>query len=126
MGYYACGQGSVVLKNEVDINEVINILKSLPDCDIEFEERDNYIDFWESYSYWHEEDTFAFLEALIPYITEGRADYSGEEDCIWRYVYHPESEKWKQENAIIDYNFESYTDEELITELAKRGYKVTR
>lgn len=26
----------------------------------------------------------------------------------------------------IDCNFESYTDEELITELTKRGYKVTK
>ena len=66
------------------------------------------------------------IEALIPYITEGCAYCSGEEDCIWRYVYHPESETWKEENARIDYNFESYTDEELITELAKRGYKVTK
>ena len=126
MGYYASGQGSVVLKKEVDVNEVLKVLENLSDCDIEFEERDNNIDFWESDSHWHEEDTFAFLEALIPYITEGCAYYSGEEDCIWRYVYYPESETWEEENARIDYNFESYTDEELITELAKRGYKVTR
>ena len=32
--------------------------------------------------------------------------------CTWRYVYYPESETWKEENARIDYNFESYTDEE--------------
>ena len=51
MGYYANGQGSVVLKKEVDANEVIKVLENLPDCDIEFEERDNNIDFWENDSH---------------------------------------------------------------------------
>lgn len=126
MGYHASGQGFVVLKKEVDVNEVFKVLENLSDCDIEFEEQDNYIDFWEDNTHWDEEDTYVFLDALIPYITEGCANYSGEGDCIWRYVYYPESETWEEENARIDYNFESYTDKELITELEKRGYKVTR
>ena len=126
MGYYASGQGSVILKKEVNIDEVIKVLENLSDCDIEFEERDNNIDFWENDSRWHKENTFEFLNALIPYITEGSAYYSGEENCIWRYVYHSASEAWETENATVDYNFESYTDEELIAELTKRGYKIAR
>lgn len=126
MGYYASGQGSVVLKDEVNFNEVIKMLENLPNSDIEFDMRDSNIDFWEVDSHWHEDDTFEFLEALIPYITEGFANYSGEDDCIWRYIYYPESETWEEENATIDFNFESYTDEELIAEIIKRGYKVSR
>ena len=125
MGYYACGDGTVTIKENVNIDKVISLLQKLNDNDIEFEKRDNYIDFWENDSHWHEENTFEFLDALTPYITEGRADYSGEDDCIWRYIFHPESETWEEENATIDYNFESYTDEELIAEIIKRGYKVS-
>lgn len=126
MGYYAYGNGSVVFKKGVNQAKVIDLLENLPNSTIEFEVYDKGVSFWENDSHWHEEDTFEFLEALIPYITEGCANYSGEEDCIWRYKFYPESETWEEECATIDYNFESYTDEELIAELTKRGYKVTR
>lgn len=125
MGYYASGDGSATLKEGVNQTELANLLDGLPNSDMDFEFYENKISFWENDSHWHEEDTFEFLEALIPYITDGCAHYSGEEDCIWRYKFYSESETWEEESATIDYNFESYTDEELITELVKRGYKVT-
>lgn len=122
MGYYASGDGSVTLKDGVDQTALNNLLSELPNSDIEFEFYDDRIDFWESDSHWHEEDTFEFLNALTPYITDGCANYSGEEGCIWRYKFYSESETWEEESATIDYNFESYTDGDLIAELAKRGY----
>ena len=125
MGYYANGSGSVVLKESVDKESVLKLLEDL-ETDIEFELCCDGIGFWENDSHWHEEDTFEFLETLTPYIKEGCANYTGEEDCIWRYKFYPESETWKEEYATVDYNFESYTDEELIAELTKRGYKVTK
>ena len=52
--------------------------------------------------------------------------YSGDDNCNWRFVFDSENECWLEESGIIDYNFESYTDEDLITEIEKRGYKVTK
>lgn len=128
MGYCANGDGSVTLKDGVDIAELKKVLDKVTEntC-IEFDFYDSKsVCFWESDTHWHEEDTFEFLKALMPYITEGCANYYGEESCIWRYVFDEETQTWTEENATIDYNFESYTDEELIAELTKRGYKVTR
>ncbi len=125
MGYYASGSGSVVLKENVDKKNVLKLLEDLG-TDIEFELYNDTIDFYEDDSHWHEEDTFEFLETLTPYIKQGCANYTGEEDCIWRYKFYPESETWEEECATVDYNFESYTDEKLIAELTKRGYKITK
>ncbi len=37
-----------------------------------------------------------------------------------------DSVDWVEESAMIDYNFESYTDEQMIEELDRRGYIVQK
>ena len=124
MGYRANGDGSVVFKDEVNREKVIELLNSLPRKEIEFELYDEGVDLREYDTHWNEENIFRFLEALVPYITDGYMNYSGDEDCIWRYKFNPDSQSWDKEYAVIDYNFESYSDDDLINELTRRGYKI--
>lgn len=137
MGYWAKGDGSCTLKSGVDTNEINEKIKDAlgmsanvtcsDDLEWEFDEASNEINFWENDTHWHEEDTYAFLNALIPYITDGVANYtSNEDDSIWRYWFDSKAKKWEEQGATIDYNFESYTDDDLIQELQKRGYNVAR
>lgn len=129
MSYYASGCGSAVLKDNVDGEQLEKILDNIiddNDIDIQFDFDLHNIYFYEDYGNWHEEDTETFLNALIPYIVSGTAEYSGEEDCYWRYVFDNEIQDWKEQNATIDYDFESYSDDDLIKELTKRGYQVSK
>lgn len=129
MGYYASGFGDANLKNNIDINKIESEIKALnlsSDFQWEINTLDNTIYFNEATNRWDELTTDCFLKTISPYITEGIANYSGEENDIWRYVYNPEEERWYEEDASIDYNFENYSDEELIEELENRGYIVTK
>ncbi len=131
MGYYANGSGSATiikgqkkaitaaLENKYDKRGVYCGL----DYDIDEIDGVCYINIYDSEKY-HEDETNEFLSVIAPYISEGRLDYSGEDDCIWRFIFNPDTKEWKEENATIDYHFESYSDEELIKELEKRGYSV--
>lgn len=131
MGYYASGTGSVIFKKGVDVEEVESTLIAL-DTFINWDIKkdgvyfcDRYCD-EEEYLAFYEGDTSIFLDALVPYIVEGEAVYSGEDDCNWRFRFDPDEQKWVEESATIDYNFESYTDEQMIEELDKRGYIVQK
>lgn len=137
MGYWAKGSGSCTLKNDVDTKELDKKIRDalgiaenvICDDDLEWEidESSKMINFWESDSHWHEEDTYLFLNTLIPFIVDGCADYnSNEDDSIWRYKFNPETKAWDEQDATVDYNFESYSDEEMIRELQNRGYRVVR
>ena len=59
------------------------------------------------------------LNFLTPYITEGDIDYSGDDDCFQKFVFNPETQKWDKINGDV-----YYTDDDLIQELERRGYKV--
>lgn len=131
MGYYASGSGSAtIIKGQEKALEAVleNKYGKLGSyCGLEYDfdniKDECYINIYDSEKY-HEEDTTEFLSVIAPYISEGHLDYSGEDDCIWRFIFNPDTKEWKEENATIDYHFESYSDEELIKELEKRGYSV--
>ena len=134
MGYHATGSGSAVFKdnmttdmiqehfNNIDLNEYFNIRIS----NIGVNTDHKYIDFEESNGHWNEENTINFLNSLIPFIASGSIYYTGEDNSVWRYVFDPESYTWRKDDGIIDYNFESYTDEQMITELICRGYIISK
>lgn len=75
---------------------------------------------------YHEEDTEEFLSVIAPYISDGCLEYYGEDKCIWRFIFDPDTKKWNEEDAHIDYHCENYSDEELIQILERRGYSVTK
>lgn len=132
MGYYASGSGDATFKDSVN-KEMVE--KAISDFYKSKEGQKYYslnydtdiysIEIWDDEKY-HEDDTLTFLEILSPYIKEGCINYSGEDDCIWRFVFNPKTGKWDEEYADIVYGFESYSDEELIDELLKRGYAVKK
>ncbi len=41
-------------------------------------------------------------------------------------MFNPDTGGWTEENAHIDFNFETYSDQDLIQELEKRGYEVKK
>lgn len=126
MGYCADGNGIVILKNDINIKKLINeLIKSK--SNIEYSINNNMISL-EEYSFsWSEENTYDFLNTLKPYIKGGVIKYrSIDDDRHWRYVYDPITDKWEEEIATTSYDFEEYTDDELIEELKKRGYVVKK
>lgn len=124
MGYCADGNGEVFLKDGINIKELkakLDNLNSSIDYNIE-----NKIILIEEYSFSQNEDrTYDFLNTLKPYVEKGLIEYKSiDNDRHWRYVYNPKLDKWEEEIACTSYDFEGYTDNELIEELKKRGYIV--
>ena len=122
MGYCAYGSGEVVLKPGVDPDNVLDQMESLLEnafC-IECELSENGIQITDMENY-HEEDIMEILNFLTPYITEGDIDYSGDDDCFWKFVFNQETQKWDEIDGDV-----YYTDDDLIQELERRGYKVSK
>ena len=130
MSYSANGSGSATLKKGCTKNQVLEALKNIDTDNFElifFNNKDEkMIDITESESHWDEDDTLEVLNAMIPYISEGSVSYSGQEDDIWRYRFDPAEQKWITEYAVIAFDFKPFSDDELIGELKRRGYEVTR
>ena len=123
MGYYAWGNGEAKLKNGANTLELDSKLNELGTLFYDFES--DWVVFSDNEDYF-EDDVLDFLDVLSPYITEGSIRYSGDEDRFWRFVFDSKTQTWKQEFGIVDYNFESYTDEQIIKELIERGYAVSK
>ena len=104
MGYVAYGSGSVTLKDEVDMETVLNILNK----------EDNFGNSDESGmegvievrydGNWHEEEVREVLTEIIPYITEGCIDYEGDENCYWRYQFDAKLQQWNELFGTITYD----------------------
>ena len=124
MGYCADGSGFANLKRDADIAELKAKLDAL-DVWLNWRIYKDSVDFYDSDNY-HEDETIEFLNTLAPYVAEGEVNYTGEDGCIWRFRFDPDEQEWVEESATIDYNFESYTDEQMIEELDRRGYIVQK
>ena len=127
MSYKATGQGEVILKENLTSQQisdaVANACNKCPDFRYDIQGDTIYLSHHDNYE---EHDVHACLQALVPLIKAGNIDYKGEDGAIWRFRYNPTSEKWIEENGVIDYNFSSFSDDELISELTKRGYTVSK
>lgn len=127
MGYYASGSGDATLKEGMGdaLERAIRDHYKDAYCPIGYDIEPDYINIYDDEKY-HADETKEFLDILTPFITEGILSYSGDDDCIWRFVFDYDNQKWNEEDATISYGFEDYSDEELIQELQSRGYKVTK
>ena len=104
MGYYANAGGEIYLKDALpaDFEVPLELVRNW-DADIEIYDKEQivYIDFHDKYSeYWIEEVAKLFK----PYTKSGRIDFTGEDGCIWRYIYL--DGEWKEENARIIFDSE--------------------
>ena len=126
MGYYAYGNGSVLLKNGINKEELFKKLdEKLNDAfGLEYEfNKAGMIDItdYENYS---AEDIMEFLNILIPYIKEGSIEYSGDDDYHWKFVFNEKDQKWDEFDGEVYYSLEDFSDNDLIEELNKRGYAI--
>lgn len=124
MGYYADGGGVLELKPNIDVDELESKLDA-SSGGLSYSISDKEIEFWCEDKY-YEDSVYDDLEAVKPYIVAGNLDFIGEDKTIWRIRFDPDKQEWIEESGTIDYNFESYTDEEMIQELIKRGYIVQK
>lgn len=121
--YCAYGKGEVVLKEGIDADNVLDQMKTLLKnsfC-IECRLSKNGIYIADAEDLCHKEDNMEILNFLIPYITEGDITYFDDYDCFWKFIFNPETQKWDKIDGDV-----YYTDNDLIQELEKRGYKVTK
>lgn len=128
MGYYTYGNGSALLKNNVNKEELFKKLdKKVDDAyglEYEYDDKEtiNITDL-ENYS---EEDIMEFLNILSPCITEGSIEYSGDDDYHWKFVFNKKTEKWDEIEGEIYYSLDEFSNEVLIEELKSRGYKIIK
>lgn len=122
MKRYTRGFGEVELKKSINILELRDKLDSF---NISYRINPGCVNFLDEGIY-SEKDTLEFLDILIPYITKGIINFSNDKDKVWKFIFDPKTKIWKQEFGTIDYNFNSYTDEQMIKELIERGYAVSK
>lgn len=124
MGYCADGGGLLTLKPNTNVDELNNKLANSSGC-LSYHIDDNEIEFWCEDKYW-EDGIYEDLEIVKPYIVSGELEFVGEDNANWRIRFDSDTQEWVEESAMIDYNFESYTDEQMIEELDRRGYIVQK
>lgn len=124
MGYCADGGGLLTLKPNTNVDELNNKLANGSGC-LSYQFDDNEIEFWCEDKYW-EDGVYEDLEIVKPYIVSGELEFAGEDGAIWRIRFDSDTQEWIEENGTIVYGFESYTDDDLIAELRKRGYVVRK
>ena len=128
MSYYAYGNGSALLKENVDKEELFEKLDTKVEeaCCLEYEYDDKETIDFTDYENYHEEDTMDFLNILSPYITEGSIEYSGDDDCHWKFIFNKDTKEWDEIGGEVYYSLDEFSDEVLIEELKNRGYTVSK
>ncbi len=128
MSYCAYGNGSALLKENVDKEELFEKLDTKVEeaycLEYEYDDKET-IDFTDCENY-HEEDTMDFLNILSPYITEGSIEYSGDDDWHWKFVFNKDTKEWDEIEGKVYYSLDEFSDEVLIEELKNRGYTVSK
>lgn len=124
MGYCADGGGLLTLKPNTNVDELNNKLADSSGC-LSYQFDGNEIEFWCEDKYWGD-GVYEDLEIVKPYIVSGELEFAGEDGAMWRIRFDSDTQEWVEESAMIDYNFESYTDEQMIEELDRRGYIVQK
>ena len=130
-GYHARCDGTVTLRNAEDGAAISEMKRGLNKVlkkyfvNYDFRLDGDYIDLWIEDRY-EKEYIMELLNTLSPYITKGKFACVGQDTSAWRFVFNPEENQWNCEEGSIVYGFGSYTDEALIEEMERRGYKVTK
>ena len=109
MGYYAHGSGEIMLKKKVP-DEILESLEG-------FNEADQYTrkhhDGTEKYflslvhydDKYHEDCVYDDLRKIEPYTEEGCINFIGEDDIVWRFMFHPDIHEFVEESGKISYDY---------------------
>lgn len=126
MGYYANANGSITAKDATSFNDIqVYIEKNDIPFEAWFDNNQLKVELSDSGNY-HDEDVYKFIEDMIPFISAGEISYSGENDDHWKFTFDPNNKVWSEDNGTIIYSLNDISDKELIDELTKRGYTVTK
>ena len=128
MGYCADGYGKAPLKEGIDKWELSKRLDEKVEqaFGLEYEfDKNGDIKIYDNENY-HEEDIRDFLNTLSLYIVDGEIEYSGDDDCHWKFVFNKETGGWDEIEGEVYYSLSDFTDEVLVEELKRRGYKVIK
>jgi len=96
MGYYASYNGSIKLKEDITA-ELIENGKYLFE---NFACVDKYIDFGGDGKYYGD-DVEEYLRKITPYTDSGEIEYSGEDGCLWRFIFR--DSEWIEQNGTVSY-----------------------
>lgn len=66
------------------------------------------------------------MNTLSLYIVDGEIEYSCDDDCHWKFVFNKETGEWDEIEGEVYYSLSDFTDEVLVEELKRRGYKVIK
>lgn len=94
MGYYAQGDGLIKLRASLPDDF------KMPDIFDEFDIDENSL--YVSYSgKYYEDEIYDFCEKIKNYTESGTINFSGEDGCIWRFIFR--GKEWTEESARILY-----------------------
>lgn len=96
MGYYASGDGLIKLKTALP--EEFQFHDVFDEFDLSEDGKDLYVSYSGKY---HEEDIYDLCERLEPYTDKGYINFSGEDGCVWRFIYIDGG--WREESARVVY-----------------------
>ncbi len=105
MGYTCYVSGDITLKDIAkDQDEVFKLLEDFQwlDFDISFCEP-SAIEIRYDGNF-HDDEWEDLLNDLVPYIREGCLDFSGEDNCFWRYQFNAEKQEWEELQGKIVYS----------------------
>ena len=127
MGYYASGDGIIILKKGISTDEVEEILKSYDhryEVEINIEEDKNkqiILDIVRPHDKWRDDEETELFEIIAPYIESGHIDFEGEEGCYWRYQYNPETKEWDEHSGEIIFGIHEPENKDIFDLLCARG-----
>lgn len=116
MGSYVKGKGEVTVRKELSavyfsrMQEEIKKKQKELEMDLTFKieldstNESGVIKITETTEFWHEDNTVAILNLLVPYITEGCVEYHNEDKReTWRYLYDQMIQDWRRQDARVVY-----------------------
>lgn len=116
MGSYVKGKGEVTVRKELSavyfsrMQEEIKKKQKELEMDLTFKieldstNESGVIKITETTEFWHEDNTVAILNLLVPYIKEGCVEYHNEDKHeTWRYLYDQMIQDWRRQDARVVY-----------------------
>lgn len=118
MGYHASGSGRIAFtKNIEDVKKMkfgnelgAGIFEKLTTYWFEYEsdfyDTDNSIYLWHPDDWNYHGDFIELLDKLSPVIRSGCLEFIGEDNCMWKIEFNPDSKEWAEYNGDVVYEDE--------------------
>lgn len=123
MSYYAHGHGSALIKAGCAKDSVREAVKNCSILNRDYFECELggvplELDVSHTHDYYHEEEITEFLNAIIPFVSDGQVEFIGEDGAHWAFIFDPEALKWEEKSGRIVYGEETTIDLSKLTVLS--------